>query len=160
MYELNTLSIRRATQDDESSIAALWCKSWASANAWATELAPADQWLERVRTEFRAPKDVVLSLDEQGEINGFMVIDPLRGYVDQLFIDPAHQGHGLGGALLDVACERMPHGWTLHVGRTNMGAQRFYAQFGLSRGALSIDPKSGRERLAYRWNSDSEFKSF
>lgn len=160
MYALNTLSVRRATLDDDKSIAALWRNAWTSANRWATEIAPVEHWLERVRAEFRAPKDVVLSLDEQGEVNGFMVIDLLRGYVDQLFIDPAHQGHGLGGALLDLACERMPHGWTLHVGRANMGAQRFYAQYGLSRGALSVDPKSGRERLAYRWNSDSEFKSY
>ena len=161
MYALNTLATRRATPDDDMTVAALWRKSWASANSWATELAPMEVWFDRVRTEFRAPpKELILSLDEQGGINGFMVIDLLRGYVDQLFIDTVYQGHGLGGALLDIACKRMPHGWTLHVGRANMGAQRFYAQYGLSRGALSLDPKSGRERLAYRWNSDSEFKSF
>ena len=68
MYALNTLSIRRATQDDDQAIAALWRQSWASANRWATDIAPLEAWLERVRTEFRAPKDVVLSLDEQGEI--------------------------------------------------------------------------------------------
>lgn len=160
MYALYTLDIRRASQDDDRHIADLWRRSWASANGWADNIEPLAHWLDRVRTEFRAPKDVILSVDDSGQINAFMVIDPLRGYVVQLFVDPAAQGHGLGGALLDEACRRMPHGWSLHVGRSNINAQRFYAQYGLTRGAVSIDPQSGRERLSYRWNSDSEFKPY
>lgn len=159
MYAPYTADLRRATPDDEKTVAALWRRAWSSANgSWASQIDPLEIWQERVHNEFIAPKDVLLNLADGGEVSAFMVIDPLRGYVDQLFVEPAHQGHGIGGTLLDTACERMPHGWSLHVGRENVGAQRFYAQYGLSRGAISVDPRSGRERIAYRWNPHHEFK--
>ncbi|MEY2952475.1 MAG: hypothetical protein RLZZ401_562, partial [Pseudomonadota bacterium] len=87
MYALNALDIRRARAEDDGAIAALWRRAWASANP-GTELTPLAHWLERVRTDFRPPCDTVLSLYDDNALAAFMVIDPLRGYVSQLFVDP------------------------------------------------------------------------
>jgi putative acetyltransferase len=45
----------------------------------------------------------------------------------------------------------MPDGWRLHVATVNTDAQRFYASYGLQRGAVDRHPATGRERIEYHW---------
>ena len=42
--------------------------------------------------------------DEGGRILGFSAGDPRDGTIWALFVDPAHEGRGIGRALLDAAC--------------------------------------------------------
>ena len=49
-------------------------------------------------------------------------------HLDQLFVDPDHQGAGIGTALLSSAIARMPPSITLNVLEGNLAAQRFYQQ--------------------------------
>jgi GNAT superfamily N-acetyltransferase len=43
--------------------------------------------------------------DEEGEIKGLAAADPRDGTIWALFIDPAHEGRGIGRALLAVVCD-------------------------------------------------------
>ena len=51
-------------------------------------------------------------------------------HLDQLFVDPEHQGEGLGTALLSTALARMPLPVTLNVFEDNAPARRLYERHG------------------------------
>ncbi len=97
------------------------------------------------------PAEVVLA-EREGQVLAFMVLLERREYVAQLFVEPHLRNQGLGKALLDEACVRIPTGWRLHVATTNTSAQRFYERYGLERGTVDRHPTSGRERIAYHWS--------
>lgn len=53
------------------------------------------------------------------------------GWLDDLYVQPAHQGSGVGSALLDLVTARQPDGFCLWVFESNAPARVFYAQRGL-----------------------------
>ena len=53
------------------------------------------------------------------------------GWLDDLYVQPAHQGTGVGAALLDLATARQPDGFCLWVFESNRPAREFYARHGL-----------------------------
>lgn len=54
-----------------------------------------------------------------------------RTWLDDLYVDPAHQGQGVGAALLDLVKARHPRGFSLWVFEQNLPARAFYAARGL-----------------------------
>ena len=52
-------------------------------------------------------------------------------WLDDLYVDPAYAGQGLGSALLDLAKVRQPDGFGLWVFEMNQPARAFYAGHGL-----------------------------
>ena len=143
--------LRPMQAGDEVAVAALWRSAWASANPHTPTVQPPEHWLARVRAEFGPPCESAVAL-AAGEIGAFMVIDAGRAWLEQLHTAPALQGRGLGRALLDEACRRMPAGWSLHVALANHRAQAFYEHYGLARGSeVDTHPVTGRERVTYAW---------
>jgi GNAT superfamily N-acetyltransferase len=63
-----------------------------------------------------------------GAIVGLLVLDD--DWVDQLYVSPAWQSHGVGSALLDHAKRRRPSGLQLWTFVSNLGARRFYEKRG------------------------------
>jgi GNAT superfamily N-acetyltransferase len=53
------------------------------------------------------------------------------GWLDDLYVQPAHQGTGVGGALLDLVKARLGDGFSLWVFEQNTPARAFYAARGL-----------------------------
>ena len=145
------LRSRDGGAEENMVLAGIWRRAWVSANRGAAHVEPIGHWLRRVQTEFIPPADVVLA-ERDGQVLAFMVLLTAREYVAQLFVEPHLRSQGLGKALLDEACVRMPHGWRLHVAVTNTEAQRFYERYGLVRGVVDRHPGSGRERIAYHWS--------
>jgi GNAT superfamily N-acetyltransferase len=66
--------------------------------------------------------------DDAGALAGILVLQD--DWVDQLYVDPARTGHGIGGRLLAVAKRERPHGLRLWTFASNTGAQRFYGRHG------------------------------
>ena len=52
-------------------------------------------------------------------------------WLDDLYVQPAHQGGGVGTALLELAQARQPDGFCLWVFESNTPARAFYARHGL-----------------------------
>lgn len=52
-------------------------------------------------------------------------------WLDDLYVDPAHQGQGVGSALLDLARAVRPGGFDLWVFASNAPARAFYRRHGL-----------------------------
>jgi chorismate mutase/GNAT superfamily N-acetyltransferase len=53
-------------------------------------------------------------------------------WLDDLYVDPAYAGQGVGTALLDVVKSQLPGGFCLWVFEMNAPARRFYARHGLT----------------------------
>jgi putative acetyltransferase len=140
--------LREATAQDASAIATVWRAAWCSVNPNVTSVAPADHWLARVRHDFTPPHTVVVAADNH-TVFGFAAVHVPHAYLYQLHTLPSLQRQGIGTALLQWAMQRLPSAWTLHVATSNAAAQRFYERRGLLRGAVSVDPVTGRERVAY-----------
>ncbi|MEZ5095137.1 MAG: GNAT family N-acetyltransferase [Nocardioides sp.] len=64
-------------------------------------------------------------------------------WLDDLYVHPDHQGHGIGSALLDVVKAQRPDGFCLWVFESNAPARVFYERHGLV--ALERTDGSGNE---------------
>jgi len=72
--------------------------------------------------------------------------------IDQLFVDPAHQGRGYGSALLAKARERSPGGLFLFTHRRNERARAFYEARGFHAVAFGVSPAPESEPdVRYEW---------
>ena len=63
-----------------------------------------------------------------GSVVALLVLED--GWVDQLHVDPALTGEGLGSQLIEVAKAQRPDGLDLWTFVANHGARRFYARHG------------------------------
>jgi GNAT superfamily N-acetyltransferase len=71
--------------------------------------------------------------------------------LDQLYVDPGHQRHGHGAALLALA-QALREELTLWTFTDNTGARRFYERHGFAaEGEPDSDNEEGAPALRYRW---------
>jgi GNAT superfamily N-acetyltransferase len=66
---------------------------------------------------------------EDGMIQGFSAGDPRNGEIFALFVDPAHEGRGIGRALIAMACAALRaagHGAATLSTQPGTRAERFY----------------------------------
>ena len=92
-------------------------------------------------------RDVTVA-ELDGTIVGWMVLDGRRGergWVDQLYLDPAWIGRGLGVQFVELAEQRHPLGLQLWTFEVNEPAQRFYERHGFRRRRAHV---GGRQRGA------------
>lgn len=76
----------------------------------------------------------------------------MKGAVlDQLFVDPAAHGSGVGIALLDRAKALRPGGFGFHTHAGNARARRFYEREGCRLTSLDAHPRYGYPVANYRW---------
>ena len=86
-------------------------------------------------------RDVTVA-ELDGTIVGWMVLDGEhggRGWIDQLYLDPAWLGRGLGDSFVEVAKQRHPGGLQLWTFQVNEPAQRFYERHGF----VAVERTSG-----------------
>lgn len=83
-----------------------------------------ERWLEG-----RLAGDETWVATEGGDVVGYARFGP--GWLDDLYVAPAHGGRGVGSALIDVVKARLPQGFSLWVFEANERARGFYAHHGL-----------------------------
>jgi GNAT superfamily N-acetyltransferase len=90
------------------------------------------------------PHSDVTVAEIDGTIVGLMVLEPDRGHrsgwIEQLYVDPAWMGRGLGARFLDRAMRDLPEGLQLWTFQSNEGARRFYERHGF----VAVDWTDGR----------------
>ncbi|WP_232534251.1 GNAT family N-acetyltransferase [Plantactinospora sp. KBS50] len=89
-------------------------------------------------------REVWLIEDAGGRPLAVLVLDD--DWVDQLYVDPAFTGRGLGSHLVEFAKSRRPVGLQLWTFATNTRAQGFYLRHGF--GAAEATDGSGNEEKA------------
>jgi putative acetyltransferase len=147
----NPFRLRDAAPSDADRLTALYLRSRTVGMPWL--ISPHDDaetrlWVERVLlVEHR-----VRLVHEGNRVLGFAAVD--GSWLEQLFVDPDHQGRGVGRALLDDAKRASPGGLSLHVFTRNGRARRFYTAAGFVLSAQS-DGKRNEERepdCTYVWS--------
>jgi len=142
--------IRKAEPRDHDALARIWLESWYSTGLKTLF----DPGLEMLRA--RIPEEVAKGWDlyaaeEAGEIVAMLAIHPHDFYLDQLWVAPAHQGHGIGRALLAFTREKFPHEIWLRCVVQNASAWRWYEREGfLLEGEEDVPPSNMRMKR-YRW---------
>ncbi|MEU6309563.1 GNAT family N-acetyltransferase [Streptomyces sp. NPDC047014] len=154
--EINDLVVRRAVDSDASAVAEVWLRSFAAALPGVRRAHTDDQvrsWIREVvvpgqETWVAAVEDAVVAM---------MVLDGEE--LDQLYVDPARQGRGIGGRLVDLAKRRRPSGLTLWSFQVNEPARRFYERYGFIEGERT-DGHRNEERepdIRYVWRPGRAF---
>jgi ribosomal protein S18 acetylase RimI-like enzyme len=88
---------------------------------------------------------------EGDEVAGLLTLG--NGHIDQLYVDPARQGRGVGTALLDKAKQLTPAGLTLFTHQRNARARAFYERRGFRAVAFGVSPAPENEPdVKYAWD--------
>ncbi|MEA1854096.1 GNAT family N-acetyltransferase [Cytobacillus sp. FSL R5-0569] len=74
-----------------------------------------------------------------------------EGEINQLYVHLAHQGLGIGGALLEHAKARSCGRLKLYTFEVNKKAQQFYEGKGFKKIAYSSDNEEGLPAIEYEW---------
>lgn len=144
------MELRPYTPADLDDVVGHWYRTWHATFPKIVHPQNQAQWRERFRDDIASTEFVwVATVD--GRIAGFLALDEGRGYLDQLFVDPAAQGRGVGGALLAKAKVLCPAGLTLHTLEQNHRARAFWERHGFQPTGAGVNPVNGQRNLEYRW---------
>ncbi|WEH16902.1 GNAT family N-acetyltransferase [Streptomyces sp. VNUA24] len=148
--EISKVEVRRAVASDAAAVADVWLRSFATALPGVRRAHTDDQ----VRAWFRevvVPGEETWVATADGSVVGMMVLDDED--LDQLYLDPAWQGQGIGGRLVNLAKQRRPSGLALWTFQVNVPARRFYERHGFV-AAETTDGHRNEERepdVRYVW---------
>lgn len=119
------ISLRPATIDDAGAIARILRASMSS-HDWMPTLHTPDEDLAFIRDMVLPSHRVTVAMVDELVV-GFIAV---KGeWIDHLYVDPNHFGHGIGKALLAEATTGMDE-VKLHTFQQNVGARRFYEREG------------------------------
>ncbi len=140
---MHDLLIRPAEPGESDVLAALYGRSRAAA-AMPPSIHTADEDRAFFAARLRDDEHELWVAEREGAPLGYAMIT--TGWLDHLFVDPATQGAGVGGALLDTVKGLRPEGFCLWVFEANEPARRFYRERGLVE--LERTDGSGNEERA------------
>jgi putative acetyltransferase len=143
--------LRSYSAADEDAAIELWRRTWAQHYPQLDFNARQPWWRERWRNEL-VPQARIVVAEVNGEIIGFVTIDPKTMYLDQIVVAPEHWGTDVALALLDEAKRLSPKGIDLLVNKDNSRAIRFYEKYGFVYAGEDKNPVSGLpvNRMAWR----------
>jgi GNAT superfamily N-acetyltransferase len=145
------VAIRRGTERDARAAADLWLRARKAARGAIPDSVHGD---DEVRAWFASHvvRECELWLAEAGgALAGILVLH--EGWVEQLYVEPALTGQGIGGRLLVVAKRESPGGLRLWTFASNLRARRFYERRGFVE-ERRTDGRDNEERapdILYVW---------
>ncbi|GAA4147267.1 GNAT family N-acetyltransferase [Streptomyces sp. RK31] len=151
--KINDMVVRRAAGFDAAEVAEVWLRSFTAALPGVRRAHTDDEVRAWIR-EVVVPGQETWVATVDGSVVAMMVRE--GDDLDQLYIDPAWQGRGIGGRLVDVAKERSPSGLTLWTFQVNGAARRFYERHGFVAEEWT-DGLRNEERepdVRYEWRPD------
>ena len=145
------IRLRSARAQDSAGLADIFLAARHTAMPWLAQPHTDDEtrtWVDTVLV----PGGHVTVAERDGRLVGFA--DVADGWLHHLYVSPAHQGDGVGSALLDHAKSLEPNGFRLWVFQRNTPALAFYAV----RGCIEVrrtDGAGNEERepdVLLRWS--------
>jgi len=143
--------VRRLCEGDVLEAVAVWERSRWDAQPWLEERMghSHDDNLGYFRDVICRENAVWLAVLEE-RVVGMMALG--GGRIDQLYVDPASQGRGVGTRLLEEAKALSPGGVTLFTHQRNRRARDFYEQRGFRVVAFGVSPAPESEPdVEYLW---------
>jgi putative acetyltransferase len=148
---MSAATLRRYQPRDEDASVALWLRTWQNAYPELDFAARLDWWRERWRNEILPVAEVVIA-ETDGEMIGFLTVDPRTLYLDQIVVAPEYWRSGVGATLIAEAKRISPAGLDLDVNTDNARAIGFYRRLGFLITSAGKNPISGKpvHRMSWR----------
>ena len=146
------ISLRRGTGADARAAADLWLR----ARAAAADVIPRpvhddDDVRAWLASRVRGEADLWVAEDRAGTLAGMLVLE--GRCLDQLYVEPAMTGRGIGAALVALAKRERPDGLELWTFAANVRAQRFYERHGfVATRRTDGDNEEGAPDILYVWS--------
>lgn len=124
-----TIEVRRATAGDAAVMAEVWLRSFAAGLPSVRLAHTPDEvrgWIRDVVVP--GPDTWVATVDDA--VVGLLAVD--GHWLNQLYVEPAWRGRGVGDALVTHAQRLSPGGLQLWTFQVNGPARRFYARHGFT----------------------------
>jgi len=146
-------AVRLRQAQDWPAMRDLWVEAWRMTYPEIDFDARRD-WLTRhVGALEGEGAQTICVFDAAGALAGFVVIDPISGWLDQICVGPAHFGAGVGETLLAAARAVSPGVVRLDVNADNARAIRFYARAGFTKVGDGANTLSGRATIVMEWRA-------
>ena len=141
---------RRARPDEAEAIAGVWLRS---RHAMIPIIPAPVHTDDDVRSYFATvvlPTMEVWVVEQGGAVVALLAL--AGDWIDHLYVDPTHTGHGIGSELLATAKQQRPGGLNLWTFAANAGARRFYERHGFVATATTDgDNEEGAPDVRYEW---------
>jgi GNAT superfamily N-acetyltransferase len=124
------LRLRRGTAADADIAAEVYLRARHRAIPEIPPLVHSDDEVRHWMCGVLDNQEVWLAFADHGVLLGLLVLD--GDWVEQLYVDPAWTGRGLGTRLLELGKQRRPDGLQLWTFVSNVRAQRFYERNGFA----------------------------
>lgn len=144
------VQLRPLEANDISDVVALWYRAWHYTFPDLHHPDPLSTWERRFRDDLACQGTVWVAEVREG-IVGFIVVMIQENYLDQIFVDPAHQQQGIGTLLLEKAKELCPQSLRLHTLQRNAQASKFYERHRFTAGRRGINQINGIPNVEYAW---------
>lgn len=144
------IEIRSANTEDLKSIAHVWREAWLSTGLATPDDPDAQQLKARLLSADAKDWTLYVACDHT-DVVGFIAFDVEKGWVRQLFVSPARQGHAIGSRLLALAKQTMPTGFWLRTDAKNRAARRFYERESMHLVSEAPHPDFGKMMAKYEW---------
>jgi putative acetyltransferase len=147
------VTLRRYRISDEAVAIELWRRTWQEAYPTIDFSARVEWWRKRWSNELTAASTVMVA-EFEGAMVGFVTVDQLTGYLDQVVVAPEAWGRGIAAALIAAAKSLSPRGLDLHVNKDNSRAIHFYRKHGFATVGEDVNPRSGAPVYKMSWQPD------
>jgi putative acetyltransferase len=144
------ISLRRYTSADEDAAIELWRRTWQQHYPHIDFSRRVDWWRARWRDEL-VPVAAITVAEADGQLVGFVTVDPNSGYLDQIVVAPEAWGSDVANALMTEAQRIAPSGLELKVNADNARAIRFYERQGFADAGETVNEISGAPVRIMRW---------
>ncbi len=150
-------TIRPFAAADLTPAADLWVASWALTMPDIDFEARRPWFLQHVETLTAGGTRILVAQEiATGILAGFVMIEPVSRYLDQLAVAPAYWGRGAAEALMAAARSASPAGIVLDVNQDNPRAVAFYRRAGLEITSAGANPMSGRTTWRMEWTPGAD----
>ena len=147
--------VRPARPADAAALAEVWLRSFSDALPTVRQGHPDDEVRAWVR-DVLVPSGTVHVAEAGSAVVGLLVL--ADGWIEQLYVDPAWQGRGIGARLVELAKHREPSGLQLWTFQVNRSAQQFYERHGFV-AVERTDGSTNEQRepdVRYLWTPQGE----
>lgn len=150
------IAIRRGTEADARAAADVWLRARKAAIGAIPAPVHGD---DDVRAWFAShvvsETELWVAEGRPGTLVGILVLE--GEWLDQLYVEPAMTGRGIGAALVDLAKRERPDRLQLWTFVSNARARRFYERHGFveTRRTDGRDNEEGAPDILYVWNGQS-----
>jgi len=144
------IAIRPALEADFDAVARVWMESWQSLRLPHWEEADYAEMRSRIPFEIAGGWHLYVA-DDAGTIAAMLAFRTRDNYLDQIFVAPAYQRHGLGKRLLALTREHLPDEILLRADTRNAFAIGWYEREGFVRENEVLQDDWDAPRVYYRW---------